>query len=175
VFRGKVVASLDKGVAFLWLRTATDSTATAAMRANLAQAAEEEQHEEKGAEAEHDVNAVTRVVCREDFLPAHGVSCAGEEGGHFVCGLSPGDGCLSKHVHARGLALRGLTQLAAREKKALAAGDTRRARHLGGAVHCVAAILQAETTIILNSTPLPVTRWLSTLTKGSLQTVYLRQ
>jgi hypothetical protein len=59
---------------------------------------------------------------------------------HFVCGLSPGDGCLSKHVHTRGLALRELDDrgLAALEAEALAAGDERRARELGGAVHCPA-------------------------------------
>lgn len=79
------------------------------------------------------MNPATCVVCLEDFLPQHGVLCGG---GRFPCGASPGEGCLSGHVRARGDALRELNQLAAREAEALAAGDDRRARELGGAVHC---------------------------------------
>jgi hypothetical protein len=45
------------------------------------------------------MNPVKCAVCHWEFLPEHGVLCGADDEPHFVCGLSPGDGCLSKHVH----------------------------------------------------------------------------
>ena len=93
---------------------------------------------------------VTCVVCFDRFPPEHGVSC---REGHFLCGAGAGGGggasstttaetaapassCLAGHVHARGSSLRRVNRLASLAAEATAAGDTRRAQELGGAVFC---------------------------------------
>ena len=111
---------------------------TETMAAEVAEAETPEAEEE--VEAEVAAQTATCVVCFEHFPPERGVSC---REGHFLCGAAaPGvpqsvsSSCLSGHVNARGAWLRRVNRLAALAAEAAAAGDTRRAQELGGAIFC---------------------------------------
>jgi hypothetical protein len=108
----------------------------------VAEAAEVAEVETSEAEAEAEAQTATCVVCFDRFPPERGVSC---REGHFLCGAAAPPGaprsvfsstCLSGHVHARGVSLRRVNRLAALAAEAAAAGDTRRAQELGGAIFC---------------------------------------
>ena len=103
--------------------------------AEVAEAETPEAEEELEAEVAAQ-QTVACVVCYDRFPRDRGVFC---REGHFLCDIADHGSfgsCLSGHVNARGVSLRRVNRLAALAAEAVAAGDTRRAQELGGAIFC---------------------------------------